>query len=56
MTALASFRADKPRLEGEMAASAGFLTSVILGVNFTMQGMREYCLTQRVTISIYSGT
>ena len=39
-----------------LAAAAGFLTSVMLGVSFTMQGMRLYCFTQRVTISIYSGT
>ncbi len=39
-----------------LAASAGLVTSVMLGVSFTMQGMREYCLTHRVTISMYSGT
>ncbi len=34
------------------AASAGLQISVMFGVSFTMQGIREYCLTQRVTISI----
>jgi hypothetical protein len=38
------------------AAMAGGRIEVTLGVSFTMQGMREYCFTQRVTISIYSGT
>ena len=28
----------------------------MLGVSFTITGMREYCLHQRVTISMYSGT
>ncbi len=35
---------------------AGGRIEVTFGVSFTMQGMREYCFTQRVTISIYSGT
>ena len=38
------------------AAAAGFLMSVMLGVSFTMQGIRVFCFTQRVTISMYSGT
>ena len=38
------------------AAAAGWRTSVILGVSLTIQGIRLCCLTQRVTISIYSGT
>ena len=38
------------------AALAGYLISVIFGVNLTITGIRVCDLHQRVTISIYSGT
>ena len=38
------------------AARAGWRTSVMLGVSFTMTGMRVCALHQRATISTYSGT
>ena len=39
-----------------LAARAGWRMSVMLGVSFTITGMRVYCLHQRATISMYSGT
>ena len=39
-----------------IAASAGWRMSVMFGVSLTITGMRVAALTQRVTISIYSGT
>ena len=38
------------------AARAGSRMSEMFGVSFTMTGIFEYCLHQRVTISTYSGT
>ena len=40
----------------DLAAPAGFLISVMFGVSFTITGIRVFALTQRVTISMYSGT
>ena len=38
------------------AARAGKRMSVMLGVSFTITGIRVVCLHQRATISMYSGT
>ena len=39
-----------------LAASAGLRMSEMLGVSFTITGMRVCALHQRATISTYSGT
>ncbi|MCY1242063.1 hypothetical protein D9M72_550020 [compost metagenome] len=47
---------DTASVPPALAARAGLRMSVIFGVSLVMTGMRVYCLHQRTTISIYSGT
>ena len=47
---------DTASVPPDFAARAGLRMSVMLGVSLVMTGMRVYCLHQRTTISIYSGT
>ena len=53
LTVLMRLTASAPPLK---AARAGWRMSVMLGVSFTITGMRVFALHQRATISMYSGT
>ena len=56
MIELIVLMSDTASAPPRFAASAGFLTSLTLGVSLTMTGIRVCCLHQRATISTYSGT
>ena len=47
---------DTASVPPALAARAGRRMSVMLGVSLVITGMRVYCLHQRTTISMYSGT